>query len=59
VQHDRAVLSDRVQHDRLVALGHNLSHDVNAFGFKALEVGEFHACVSLGQGRGRHFLFAG
>ncbi len=33
VQHDRTVLADGVQHDRIVALGDNLAHDMNRFGF--------------------------
>jgi hypothetical protein len=42
MQHHRAVLADRVKHDRLFALGHHLAHDVDALGFQALQVGEPH-----------------
>ena len=38
VQHHRAVLPDRVQHDRPVALRHDLAHDVDALGLEPLEV---------------------
>ena len=38
MHHHRAVLADRVQHDRLVALGHHLPDDVNALGLQALEM---------------------
>ena len=40
VQHHGAVFANRVQHDRVVAAGHHLAHDVDAFRFQALKVGE-------------------
>jgi hypothetical protein len=40
VQHRRAVLADRVEHDRVVALGNDLAHDLDAFGFQTLQVRE-------------------
>jgi hypothetical protein len=38
VQHDRAVLADRIEHDRLLAGGNNLPHDEDAFGLEPLEM---------------------
>jgi hypothetical protein len=38
MQHDRAVLADRVQHHRPLGLGDRLAQDVDAFGFEALQV---------------------
>ena len=40
VQHDRAVLADRVEHHRTLALGDGLAHDLDALGLEALEVGQ-------------------
>ena len=40
VQHHRTVLADRIEHHRTLGLGHHLAHDVDRFGFKALEVGQ-------------------
>src|SRR5208283_1533172 len=38
MQHDRTVLADRIEHHGLLALRDDLAHDVDAFGFQALEV---------------------
>ena len=38
VQHHRAVFADRIEHHRVLALGDNLSHDVDAFGFQQVEM---------------------
>src|SRR5690606_23196355 len=38
VQHDRAVLADRIEHHRVVRLGDNLAHDMDALGLEAVEV---------------------
>ena len=38
VQHHRAVLADRVEHHRPLALGDGLAHDVDALGFEPLQV---------------------
>ncbi len=40
VQHDGAVLADRIEHHRIVAFGDDLAHDVNAFRFQAVKVGQ-------------------
>ena len=40
VQHHRAVLADRIEHHRPLALGDDLAHDVDAFGFETLKVRE-------------------
>ena len=40
VQHHRAVLADRIEHDGLFGLRHHLAHDVDRFGLEALEVSE-------------------
>ena len=45
VQHHRAVLADRVQHHRPLALGHHLAHDVDALGLQALQVSEVRAAT--------------
>ncbi len=42
LEHDRAVLADRVQHHRSLALGDRLPHDLDAFGLEPLQVGERH-----------------
>ena len=42
VQHHRAVLADRIEHHRPLALGDHLAHDVDALGLEALEMGQFH-----------------
>ena len=39
VQHDAAVLADRVQHDRSFELRDDLAHDVDGLGLELLEVG--------------------
>jgi hypothetical protein len=45
VQQHRAVLADRIQHDRPLALGDDLAQDVDALGFEALQVRESdHRC---------------
>ena len=38
--HDRAVLADRIEHDRVLKLGRHLADDVDALGLELLEVGE-------------------
>ncbi len=38
VQHHRAVLADRIEHHRLLALGDDLAHDVDALGLEPLQV---------------------
>ena len=40
MQHDRAVLADRVEHHGVLALGDGLAQDVDALGLEALEVGQ-------------------
>ena len=40
MQHHRAVLAHRIKHHRLIRLGHHFAHDVDAFGFKPLKVGQ-------------------
>ncbi|MNC58233.1 hypothetical protein D3C75_1079470 [compost metagenome] len=59
MQHHRAVLAHRVQHRGVFRLGHRLANDLQAFGFKMLEVGRAHlqhidrtdlaACVQYGR----------
>jgi hypothetical protein len=44
VHHDGAVLADRIEHHRVLALGDDLPHDVDALGFQALEMGEGASC---------------
>ncbi len=39
LEHDRAVLADRVQHHRLLGLRGDLAHDVDALGLEPLQVG--------------------
>src|SRR5689334_3248995 len=34
MQHDRAVLADRIQHDRSIELRYNLAHDVDTLCFQ-------------------------
>jgi hypothetical protein len=47
VQHHRAVLPDGIEHDRSLAFGDDLAHDVDAFPFEALKIGElFHSEVA-------------
>ncbi len=38
VQHHRAVLADRIEHDRLGRLGRDLTHDMDALGLEPLQV---------------------
>ena len=38
--HDRRVLADRVEHDRVFELGGHLADDVDALGFELFEVGQ-------------------
>ena len=45
MQHHRAVLAHRIQHDGAFALGDDLSHDVNAFGFQALQMRQWNDFV--------------
>jgi 3'-phosphoadenosine 5'-phosphosulfate sulfotransferase (PAPS reductase)/FAD synthetase len=56
VQHHRAVLADRVEHHRLLALGHDLAHDLDALGLQPFEVGE-RARVQHGVGLVVHAIF--
>jgi hypothetical protein len=46
VQHDGAVFSDRIEHDRPLRLRHNLAQNVNALGFKPLKVRQSGGCGS-------------
>ena len=43
VQHHRAVLADRIEHHRPLALGDDLAHDVDALGLEALKMRELRA----------------
>ncbi len=58
VQHDRAVLADRVEHRRVVALRHRLAHDLDGFGLEPLQMrqpaGRQAFCRGRRVGRGRH-----
>ena len=47
VQHHRAVLADRVEHHRPLALGDDLAHDVDALGFEPLQVRQAHSSTSF------------
>ena len=38
MQQDGRVLADRVEHHRTLELGHDLTHDVDGFGFQLLEM---------------------
>lgn len=38
MQHDRTVLADGVEHYRIFGLGDDFAHDLNAFGFEALQM---------------------
>ena len=38
MQHHRAVLADRVEHHRILALGNDFAHDMDAFRFQALQM---------------------
>ena len=40
VQHHGAVLADRIEHHRLVGLGHHFAHDVDALGLQTLQMRE-------------------
>ena len=40
VQQHRTVLADRIQQHRVAELGRHLAHDVDAFGFELVEVGQ-------------------
>ena len=44
VQHHRAVLAHRIEHDGLRRLGHHLAHDVDSLRLEALEMGEGRRC---------------
>ena len=44
VQHHRAVLADRVEHDGPLALGDDLAHDVDALRFEPLKMCELGVC---------------
>ena len=38
--HDCTVLANRIKHHRMLALCNRFAHDVDAFGFEVLEVGQ-------------------
>jgi hypothetical protein len=38
MQQDRGILADRIEHHRILRLGHRLADDVDAFGFKLFEM---------------------
>ncbi len=40
MEHHRAVLAHRVEHHRLLGLGDDLAHDVDALGFEPFKMGE-------------------
>ena len=40
MQHDRAVLADGIEHDRLFGLAHHFPHDVDGLRFEAVEMAE-------------------
>ena len=40
MQHDRGILADRIEHDRLLELSYHLSHDEDAFGLQMLQMAE-------------------
>ena len=40
VQHHRAVLADRIQHHRVLGIGHRFAQDIDALGFEPLQVGQ-------------------
>src|SRR5581483_3889441 len=42
VQHDRAVLADRVEHHRVLRLGDDLAHDVDRLRLEPLQMSEVH-----------------
>ena len=42
MQHHRRILADRVQHHRLFGLGDHFPEDVDALGFKALQMRQLH-----------------
>ena len=39
MHHDRGVLADRIEHDRMVELRHHLAHDLNAFRLELAQIG--------------------
>ena len=47
MQHDGAVLADRVEHYGTFALGDNLAHDVDALGFEALKMRQGRHCLAF------------
>src|SRR3546814_16948589 len=44
MQHNGAVLADRIEHDRLFRLCDDVAHDVDALRLKALKMGEIDWC---------------
>jgi len=40
MQHDRAVFTDGVKHNRVFAHGRDFTHNVNRLGFKAVQMGQ-------------------
>ena len=41
VEHHRRILANRIEEHRTLCLGHNFAHDVDGFGFKPFEMGQF------------------
>ena len=49
VQHHCAVFADAIKHYRIIRLGHNLAHDVNALGFQTPQMIKARwLCIALG-----------
>ncbi len=44
MQHDRAVLADRIEHHRALGLGDHFAQDVDALGLEALKMSEARGC---------------
>jgi hypothetical protein len=38
MQHDARILADRIQHDRLAELGHDLAHGADRLGFEPVQM---------------------
>ena len=41
MQHDRRILADRIEHDRVFELGRDLAHDEDRLGFEPSQMGHF------------------
>ena len=52
VQHDRRILADGIEHHRVAEFGHHFAHDMDAFGFKLLQVGQIARYHMFLSGRG-------